>query len=221
MSIAVDKIYICHYKKLTERKAAVSEQLNRFKMSNYFFVEHFDKDTWDVNEINQKYPKINHPETKMTEGEKSLALKHSWIVQDMHEKKYASALVLEDDAVLCDNFPQYFDAYMNQLPNDWDIGWVGSCFNLKEPQIPGVNVYRTNRGSRCTHAFCISQQFAEKTVKEMSNVNLPSDHFYNYIVRKFDINNYWFQPPLAFQSLEFSSSLNQDPNHKWDPKEMG
>jgi len=57
--------------------------------------------------------------------------------------------------------------------------------------------------------------------KEIKNISLPSDCYYNYIVKKFDVNNYWFQPPLALQSLEFASSLNANPNHRWNPQEMG
>lgn len=217
----VEKIYICHYSKLVDRKKTITEQLHRLGLSNYLFVENFDKDSWDVAEINSCYPKINDPANRMTEGEKSLALKHAWIIQDMHKHGYSSVLVLEDDAVLCPDFVQRYNAYMAQMPSDWDIGWVGSCFNLREPQRPNTNVYKTNRGSRCTHAFCLSKAFAQKMIEEIKNINQPSDRYYNYIVKQFDLNNYWFQPPLALQSLEFSSSLNSNPNHKWNPQEMG
>jgi GR25 family glycosyltransferase involved in LPS biosynthesis len=221
MKINVDKIYICHYHKLTDRKKAMMDQLDEFGMTEYVFVENFDKDSWDIKSINEQYPKINAPETRMSPAEKSLALKHSWIVQDTQEKGYSSVLVLEDDAVLCKNFVEHFNRYKQQLPEDWDIGWVGSCFHLREPHISGVNVYKTNRGSRCGHAYCLSRQFAVKMAKEFRNINLPADTYYNYIVKNFSVNNYWFQPPLALQSLEFCSSLNENPNHKWNPQEMG
>ena len=221
MKINVDKIYICHYKKLVDRKTAILEQLNRHEMTDYMFVEQFDKDSWDESTINNQYPKINNPENRMSAAEKSLALKHAWVVQDMYKNGYESVLVLEDDAVLCNDFVEYFNRYKQQLPADWDIGWAGSCFNLREPQVPGVNVYKTDRGSRCTHAFCLSRGFAQKMIKEIGNISMPSDCYYNYIVKKFDLNNYWFQPPLALQSLEFASSLNSNPNHRWNPQEMG
>lgn len=217
----VDMIYICHYKKLVDRKKTITEQLSRLGLKNFVFVEQFDKDCWNMEEIGQNFPKINDAENRMTDGEKSLALKHAWLVKDMYAKGYSSVLVLEDDAVLCDDFVNRYNLYMKQMPSDWDIGWVGSCFNLKEPQIPGVNVYKTNRGSRCTHAFCLSRSFAEKMIQEISNINQPSDRYYNYIVKKHNLNNYWFQPALALQSLEFCSSLNSNPNHKWNPQEMG
>lgn len=221
MNIATDKIYICHYKKLTDRKRSITDQLVKLGLDNYIFVEQFDKDSWNTENISKEFPQINNPTNRMTAAEKSLALKHAWIVQDMRANGYASVLVLEDDAVLCDGFVEKYNSYVKQMPADWDIGWVGSCFNLKEPEISNVNVYKTNRGSRCTHAFCLSKSFSEKMINEIKNINKPSDMFYNYIVKKFDLNNYWFQPPLALQSLEFSSSLNENQNHKWNPQEMG
>jgi len=221
MKLNVDKIYICHYDKLTDRKDNIIRQLNRFEISNYQFVEIFHKDELNTEDINKKYPLINDPSNSMTNGEKSLALKHVWIIEDMNINSYSSVLVLEDDAVLCEDFIEKFNFYKNQLPNDWDIGWVGSCFNLREPQEPNVNIYKTNRGSRCTHAFCLNRLIISKVIDAIAYVNKPSDHYYNHLISRFNLNNYWFQPALALQSLEFSSSLNENSNHKWSPEEIG
>lgn len=220
MKINVDKVYVCHYSKLVDRKKSILDQLKYFDMDDYQFVELFDRDSWDMESITKEYPQINST-NRMTDGEKSLALKHAWIVRDMYENGYSSVLVLEDDAILCDDFVNRFNFYKQQLPSDWDIGWVGSCFNLKEPQRPNTNVYKTDRGSRCTHAFCLSKLFAQKMQEQFKNISMPSDTYYNYVVKKFQLNNYWFQPPLALQSLEFCSALNADPNHRWNPEEMG
>lgn len=221
MKLDIDKIYICHYNKLFERKKSIIKQLDKYKLDNYEFVELFDKDELNSKQILDNFPKINNIENRMTAGEKSLALKHAWIILDVYHKNYSSALVLEDDAILCDNFVEQFNNYKKQLPLDWDIGWVGSCFNLREPQVSNCNVYKTDRGSRCTHAFCISKQFTEKVKAEVINIDKPSDHYYNYLVKTFSLNNYWFQPALALQSLDFCSALNADPNHKWEPHLMG
>lgn len=221
MKIDVDKTYICHYTKLTERKQSILEQLDTCGIDNYQFVELYDKDSWDSEHIKTEYPNIDNPQNNMTPGEKSLALKHAWIVRDMYNNNYSSVLVLEDDAILCNNFTKYFNLFKSQMPEDWDIGWVGSCFNLREPQQPDVYVYKTDRGSRCTHAFCLSKAFAQKAHQEVVNVNRPSDHYYNHLVKSLQLNNYWFQPPLALQSLEFCSALNSNPNHRWPPELMG
>ena len=221
MNIDTDKIYICHYKKLTDRKIIILDQLQKLGLDNYMFVEQFDKDSWNTEEITKEFPKIFHPANKINNAERSLALKHAWIVTDMHKQGYSSVLVLEDDAVLVDDFVEKYNSYMNQMPIDWDIGWVGSCFGLKEPEISNINVYKTNRGSRCTHAYCISKSFSIKIIDEIKNIDKEADLYYNYIIERFNLNNYWFQPPLALQSLEFFSSLRGNQNYKWNPQEMG
>ena len=220
MNIDTDKIYICHYKKLTDRKIIILDQLQKLGLDNYMFVEQFDKDSWNTEEITKEFPKILHPANRINNAERSLALKHAWIVTDMYKQGYSSVLVLEDDAVLVDDFVEKYNSYMNQMPIDWDIGWVGSCFGLKEPEISNINVYKTNRGSRCTHAYCISKSFSIKIIDEIKNIDKEADLYYNYIIERFNLNNYWFQPPLALQSLEFFSSLRGNQNHKWNQQEM-
>ena len=219
MNIDTDKIYICHYKKLTDRKIIILDQLQKLGLDNYIFVEQFDKDSWNTEEITKEFPKILHA-NRINDSERSLALKHAWIVTDMYKQGYSSVLVLEDDAVLVDDFVEKYNSYMNQMPIDWDIGWVGSCFGLKEPEISNINVYKTNRGSRCTHAYCISKSFSIKMIDEIKNIDKEADLYYNYIIERFNLNNYWFQPPLALQSLEFFSSLRGNQNHKWNQQEM-
>ena len=219
MNIDTDKIYICHYKKLTDRKIIILDQLQKLGLDNYIFVEQFDKDSWNTEEITKEFPKILHA-NRINDSERSLALKHAWIVTDMYKQGYSSVLVLEDDAVLVDDFVEKYNSYMNQMPIDWDIGWVGSCFGLKEPEISNINVYKTNRGSRCTHAYCISKSFSINMIDEIKNIDKEADLYYNYIIERFNLNNYWFQPPLALQSLEFFSSLRGNQNHKWNQQEM-
>ena len=66
--------------------------------------------------------------------------------------------------------------------------------NLHEDSVDGKYVYKTNRGSRCTHAFLISGRMVEKVIDDISNVCLPADHFYNHLINEYDLNNYWFEP---------------------------
>ena len=215
----IEKIYICHYKKLTERKQFIIEQFKKENILNYEFVELFDKDSWDLNEINNKYPQIN--KTNLTDGQKSLALKHSWIVEDAFKNNYNSVIVFEDDVELCSNFVSKFNFYKKQLPEDWEIGWIGSCFNLRMPEVEGKNVYYSDLGSRCTHAFCLNNLFLKRSYELFKNIDTTSDFYYTKVIQMLKVKNYWFQPPLALQSLNFCSSLNDNENHRWDPKQRG
>jgi hypothetical protein len=207
----VDKVYICHYKKLKDRKDELKNHLEDNKIFDYEFVELFDKDEWDKEEIRKQYPnvfEVTDENRYLNDSEVSLTLKHSWIIQDAHSKEYESSLVLEDDVLLCYDFLDNFNNYKSQLPDDWDIAWVGSCYNLHADYDGKTNVYKTNHGSRCTHAFAISKQFCQKVVNEVKNVNDASDFFYNKLVKNFNLNNYWFEPCLAFQDIKYQSAIS-------------
>jgi len=201
----IEKIYVCHYKKLTDRKNIIIKQFKNHNIDDYEFVELFDKDSWDIEYINEHFPEIN--KTNLSDGEKSLALKHAWILEDAFNKNYKSVIIFEDDVLLCENFIDKFNSYMIQLPRNWDIGWIGTCCNLSIPYDGINNVYKTDIGSRCTHAFCVNKNFISKYYKEFKNINQPSDFYYNYIIKQFNCNNYWFEPALAVQNKNFSSSL--------------
>jgi GR25 family glycosyltransferase involved in LPS biosynthesis len=212
----VDQIYICHYKKLKERKESLLDQFREEKIYRYEFVENFDKTEWNINEIEKEYPKVFKEWKKGLESydensqnsERSLALKHAFILKDIFKKQYQATLILEDDVILCDDFVNYCNLFMSQLPDNWDIVWVGSCLNLHEPSVESQYVYKTDRGSRCTHAFLVSKSMVNKVIDCVSDINLPSDHFYNYLIEKFKLNNYWFEPSLANQSLEYKSEIS-------------
>lgn len=202
------KTFICHWKKLKERKKVLLEILEEEKIDNYEFISDYDVDEWDVDKIKNEFPKIfdlNPKGRKLKYSEISLSLKHIKIIKEV-AKKYEYALVLEDDVILCDSFKKEFLKTFEQLPKDWDLAWVGTCCNLYSKPHDGMRISRTN-GSRCTHAYIISNQCARKILDELKNCNDGSDFYYNYLIEKYQLNNYWFEPPLAIQNTEFETTI--------------
>jgi|TARA_R100000406_G_C3113146_1_gene124909 GR25 family glycosyltransferase involved in LPS biosynthesis len=205
----IDKIFICHWDKLTDRKEELIKVLSEENIFDYEFVCDYDKDTWSEEEIKYDFPKIFEVVEgygrKLKSSEISLSLKHVKIIREVAEK-YEYALVLEDDVILCDNFVEEFLESHNQLPDDWDIAWVGTCCGLHAPTSEGKRVYRVN-GSRCTHAYAISNIGAKKVLSELKYCNTGADFFFNLLIEKFNLNNYWFEPALAIQSPEFKTTI--------------
>ena len=205
----IDKIFICHWDKLTDRKEELIEVLSEENIFDYEFVCDYDKDTWSEEEIKYDFPKIFEVVEgygrKLKSSEISLSLKHIKIIREVAEK-YEYALVLEDDVILCDNFVEEFLESHNQLPDNWDIAWVGTCCGLHAPTSEDKRVYRVN-GSRCTHAYAISNIGAKKVLSELKYCNTGADFFFNLLIEKFNLNNYWFEPALAIQSPEFTTTI--------------
>lgn len=202
------KIFICHWKKLEERKKNILEVLEEEELFDYEFVTDFDTDEWDIDSIKFEYPNIfdkNPCGRRLKYSEISLCLKHIKIIKNIF-KNYDYALVLEDDAILCDNFKEEFEKSFSQLPDDWDLSWVGTCCNLHAPSIGEDRVYKM-KGSRCTHAYIISKKCAGLILEELKYCNDGADFYYNYLIEKFNLNNYWFEPPLAIQSPNFKTTI--------------
>ena len=213
--INVDKTYVCHYTKLVERKQYMLQHLLEAGIEDVRWVEYYDKDSWCVEEILREYPKvfdfIPNESRKMNYAEISLALKHCWIIKDIASNKHKSALVLEDDVLLCGNFIETFNKFKDELPRDWDCCWVGSCCDLHAEVTPNSHVY-VGRGSRCTHAFLVSYTGAEKILPLLSTLDYPADHFYNKLIIQANLNNYWFEPSLASQRYDLFKTTVQNKN---------
>lgn len=215
-TINVDKIYICHWDKLKDRKEYIINHLNKKGIHDFEFIETYNKENWDIEKIKKEYPVIFNSFANNAFGitdillkysEISLVLKHCQIIKDVVDKKYKSVLIFEDDALLHNDFINQFNFYKLQLPNDWDLAWVGSCCNLHAPYQDGKNVYEMD-GTRCTHAYAVSYEGACKIVSILESVNDAADWFLNRVIRQLKLKNYWFEPPLAYPNHRFITSIS-------------
>jgi GR25 family glycosyltransferase involved in LPS biosynthesis len=205
----IDKVYIAHWDKLTERKKIVQEQFDKHKIKNVAWVESFDKENWDRDVIEREFPNIfkMHPSgVFLNKSVISLALKHCWILEDAYKNNLQSILVFEDDIILHDDFVNLFNNYASQLPSDWDICFVGSCCGLHAKYDGVNNVYKHNL-SRCTHAYMVSNQGLKKMIPHIRKINDAIDWVFNHFIKDIPLNNYWFEPSIVEQNKNFQSTV--------------
>lgn len=160
------KIFVLHYSKLVDRKKHILEQFNKQGIIDYEFIEKYDK-----NEISED--DSNLFDTYYSKPHMSLYLKHTYVYNIIAEH-YEHALILEDDVILCDNFVENLNNYMSELPEDFDMLFIGDGCNLhieKDKLIPNKNIYEkclypTSWGgdgaSRCSDSYIISNKCANK-----------------------------------------------------------
>ena len=221
----IENIFVAHWKKLTQRKKHILQQLDKHDLlnSNIQFVIDYDKDDWNIDEVRGEFPKIfdivegSDPwsgipyNRKLKYSEISLVLKHVKIISEI-AKKYEWALVLEDDAVLCSNFVPEFEQSFLDLPEDWDLAFVGGCCGLHAPgsedQIS--RVYKVDGRSRCTHGYIMSNKCANKIFDDLKYCNIGSDYFLSHMAIKYNLNNYWFEPDLISQSVQFNTTIQNE-----------
>jgi len=208
------KIFVLHYSKLTERKASILKQFEQQGITDYEFIETYDKNSLTEQEIDMFIP--DYKKSKI-----SLVLKHFHVVRRIQES-YDQALVLEDDAILANGFPALLENYMSQVPSTYDMVFLGNGCGLhipRENQTPGKNIYERgvhptkwggNGATRCTDSILISKQCAIKLCKyfdimkavdyKIKDCNI--DWFYNRAARDTKLNVYWAEPTIVSQGSE-------------------
>jgi GR25 family glycosyltransferase involved in LPS biosynthesis len=204
------KIFILHYSKLTERKKCILEQFKRNNISNFEFIEKYDKD--EITEEESNIFDKNYKKSTM-----SLHLKHNYVYKQIAEK-YENALIFEDDVILCDNFVKILQLFMYQLPDNYDMLFIGNGCNLHIPQselIPNKYIYSkclypTSWGgdgaTRCSDSYIVSNKCAKVLCKCIDNlqnkIKLPIDWWLNETARQNNFKVYWAEPTLVMQGSQ-------------------
>jgi len=213
-------IYILHYTPLVERKKHI---INQIKKYNYKakYIETFNREDLTIENLNL------FNTNKVKSSSISLIYKHieSW-QQISNDNAHSFSLILEDDVILIDNFDEKLNEYIQQLPSNFDMLFIGDGCNLHIPDSiikhtinenggKIVNIFKktnypTNWGgngaTRCTDSYLISKNCCNKIleyIKGIKNkIELPIDWWMNTICRDLDLNVYWAEPTICSQGTE-------------------
>jgi len=201
------KIFVIHYTKLVERRKNMVMQLITNGLDAEF-VTQYDRDTLSFDDKSKFIVKYdNH--------DKAIALSHLFCFKEI-TKKYEYALILEDDAIFNKNFSKLLQYYVSQLPDDWDMLFIGDGCNLHIPheiiQKTNGNIFKKcldptpwggDGATRCTDSYLISKKCAEKIMEYyltdgylMDNV---IDWWLNKISRHYKFDVYWAEPTIVTQ----------------------
>lgn len=220
------KIYILHWNKLIERKENITKELKKEGLTGEFI------ENYTVQEI--------HSDKKLSKVFGGMGGTASIFMKQMHALKLISenhdyALILEDDVFLCSDFKKRLNDYIKQLPDDWDMFFIGDGCNLHIPDEylkNDTNVYLKGNqdkefprsisqlqggkgATRCLDAYLVKNSAAKKIVEAFEKVenirNTPCDWWMNNIIRHYNFKVYWCEPTIATQGSQnktYSSSLH-------------
>ena len=204
------KIFVAHYTPLQERKTHMIQQFTKHGITEYEFVDVYDK---------EHIPRSDAATfANLTPPKVSLMLKHFHIYKQIAEN-YENALILEDDVILADNFVEKLARYMSQVPDTFDMVFLGDGCGLhieKSRLKPDVFIYEkclhpTNWGgdgaSRCTDSYIISKKCAVQLCKDMETrftrkISSPIDWWLNTIARANKFNVFWAEPTIVTQGSQ-------------------
>jgi GR25 family glycosyltransferase involved in LPS biosynthesis len=211
------KIFVIHYDKLIDRKQKIINQMKKYNL-NFEFISNHGKENLTQEDKNMF--------RNLSDGEMSVALHHIECFKRIVSESHECALVLEDDIVLCDNFIYFLNLYIKNLPQNWDMLFIGDGCGLhidkkilrKNQYIykkDNINFGNPNEGAtRCLDSYIINKKATEIIVEKLKLPNyticVPADFWMNCVIRNNRFNVYWAEPTIVTQGSEkgfYKSSL--------------
>lgn len=195
------KIYVIHYKKLHERKEFMINQFKRENIFNYEFIT-IDRDELTENDTKNFQQNMSKPLI-------ANFLSHLYAYKQIETNLFDYNLILEDDAVLCSNFSNILQSYVNQFSNDYDAVFIGNGTNIMEHRIEASkiivnsNVYKYDGENKCkcTDSYFISKKGACYIINYFNTLKIKIDQPIDWFLNKpFKSSNvYWCEPPIVKQ----------------------
>ena len=224
----VEKIYVTHYTKLTERKQRLDDFLSRNNISAEFITIYdrddlspeFIKKCYTANEadfnntIGKAYGTACVPYRHINLPEISCTLKHYDAIRRLSIECKEYGLVFEDDVIGVDNFVNLFNEYLAKTPSDWDAIFMGGCCGLRiapSATVQGqIAFHKGHPASKCGDGYMLKTSLAKKMAETMMPFNTISDWELSYQLYLHNAKVYWWEPPLLSQGSEtglFKSEL--------------
>jgi len=204
------KAWVVNYTPLVERKLFQEKQLTSHGIVHEFINDH-DRESLTKEELSR----FNR--SKLTTGSISCMLKHMTILRHITHSSHNFNLLLEDDAIFEKNFSKVFPLALKELPPNYDMLFLGTCWNLHIPaedQNPGQLLYKKgveptgwggNGATRCVDSVIISKRAAREIRDYYLNepkgsISLPIDWWLNEAIRNLALDKiYWIEPTIVSQ----------------------
>lgn len=114
----VDNIYCINLQRRKDKLTHIMEQFKKIDLDSFQIIKAVD---------GQKL-KDNLPIKR--KGEIGCLRSHLIVLQDAIDRKYDKIAIFEDDVIFCDDFKSRFDYYIKNVPDDWDIMYLGNDFPI-------------------------------------------------------------------------------------------
>jgi len=214
--------YVCHCKKLHERKEPLKKELDRVGINDVTWILDFDADElpedytktvldtslWEERMQMSIYPSPP-PFRILSKPVTSLVMKHREAYKKFLETDSEYALISEDDTIFDENFSVLFPSIMKNIPSGTDIVHMCAGSNQFPTNIVNHQNFYPHPLTRGTGLYLLSKKAARLMSEELSVFCGPIDFEINYFVNKFNLRSFWLHPLLAIQGSEtiYSSSL--------------
>ncbi len=213
--------YIVHYKGNVKRrelmeKIFAKEQMqnvtwildyDREEVSYQMFVDNFQADHLEYQKRGQD-PNEFFPHYPLQPEMVSLCLKQKEAFRRIGYGSDPYGFMFEDDAIICDNFKLTFNEYFAQLPEDWDVAFIGQGGGKRIPKeklIDGQFWYlKDHPADRCADSVLFKKESAKRIYDHINHYKIcfNPDPELGFWMKALNMKVYWLEPPIVVQGSQ-------------------
>lgn len=184
-----DKIFVINLDKRSDRWSKVVENFKKINLSNY-----------------ERFSAIETPN-----GWEGCKASHLSIIKKAKENGYKNFLVFEDDFVLSEDFNDVLKKSLVDLPNDWDMFYLGGNLVKCSSKIPTSNNITKVNSVLTTHCYAMKNTIYDKVLNEAPSIppqrgflrGQSIDVYYSEFICK-NNNVYIINPMICTQGNDYS-----------------
>jgi hypothetical protein len=214
----ISKIFIIHYDKLLDRKKYLIDYFLKNNIDNFEFRNLYQREYLTDNiknyyfKFNNLTPDLNNltPDlNNLNPAQICITIEHietyrEIITNCLNENDWY--LILEDDAIFCDNFIEKLNCHMENIPTDAEYLDICDYFT-----ITGNNVWDRQYVTRTNCSYLIKKKTCEKLLNTIIPFEFAIDLELNKQITIHGIKTYWSTQSLVHggSGSHYSASYSQ------------
>ena len=178
-----NKIYIIHYNPLVDRKKYLIDYFDNNNITNYEFRNLYQRENL-TQELKDSYFELNN----LSPAQICITIEHIETYKEIVKNGIDKAwyLILEDDAIFCDNFFELLNKYISNIPDDAE--YLDICDYV---QINSPNMWERKFSTRTNCGYLINKSTCEKLLTSIIPFEKAIDHELNKQMDIHNIKTYW------------------------------
>jgi GR25 family glycosyltransferase involved in LPS biosynthesis len=193
----IDKVYIVHYAPLENRRHFLTKMLEDNDITNYEFITDYDR-----NNTSKEVMDIYFKGNSLVPAQICITISHLEIYKKIINNNYNLVLILEDDAILNSNFKSNLNMYCENLPNDFEIGFLNDGCGYHANDIKKDIYWYPKNYTRTCCSYLITKGCCEKLVKSSIPFHEVIDFELNTQIKNQNLGCYWAEPTIVTDGSE-------------------
>lgn len=204
----IDKIYIVHYEPLIERKKYLDNILPKISENFEYVISNKETDNNIKNIINEVYLyDTNVLDRVLPINELSVSLSHLEIYRDIISNNYNLCLILEDDAIIVENFDLVINEILQEDLSSFDFIFLSTCCGIVVEKQNEKHI-QPSKFSKCVSGYLVNNKKLKDVLENSTPISTNIDNHLNIIKEPLNLNFGSCEPPIIIQGSETNYKSN-------------